>query len=404
MASLGPLPDLDGPKLDPFPHDLSADDVEFLEILDVESAHGKIIKTKIQDRMYAVKFFGRKEDVFANIGEREYDSGRTSALPRETFNKYFIPFYNECRAYGRLKELDREHLAVKVHGYVSLEVTEVIERKMQHAMSDYFGPQSAARLLGGHFGDPVVAIVKDWVDMAEDDDDDGGGGGGDGSRFDLFAQASELPRMLERLHGLHECGIVVRDLASTQYVNGVLVDLSMACTMPHPFGPGGGWKPAWAFQSMAAWDLYCFQTLVIDRWSQVSQEFSRHRHRPRPKGARRACTLRAYEDPVRTDTLRPRPSRQRPFLPILNHQHMELQMTQLPRFDPGAFEAGAVAEAAGHRRPARRNKGGGGEASRKRSTVDKAPRDAGGKGGLSPQEGSKCGDKSDSPDSSGLAP
>jgi hypothetical protein len=33
-----------------------ADDVEFLEILDCESAHGKVVKTRMKDRLYAIKF------------------------------------------------------------------------------------------------------------------------------------------------------------------------------------------------------------------------------------------------------------------------------------------------------------------------------------------------------------
>jgi hypothetical protein len=33
-----------------------ADDVEFLEILDCKSAHGKIVKTRMKGRLYAIKF------------------------------------------------------------------------------------------------------------------------------------------------------------------------------------------------------------------------------------------------------------------------------------------------------------------------------------------------------------
>lgn len=56
MPTLPPLPRGDGPKLQPFDHDLLADDVEFLEILEHCGIHGVIIKTRIRDHLYAIKF------------------------------------------------------------------------------------------------------------------------------------------------------------------------------------------------------------------------------------------------------------------------------------------------------------------------------------------------------------
>lgn len=55
MASLKSLPDVDGPKLEPFGHDMVAEDVEFLEQVQYRSAHGKVLKIKIDDKCYALK-------------------------------------------------------------------------------------------------------------------------------------------------------------------------------------------------------------------------------------------------------------------------------------------------------------------------------------------------------------
>ncbi|ENH69710.1 hypothetical protein FOC1_g10012068, partial [Fusarium oxysporum f. sp. cubense race 1] len=80
--------------------------------------------------------------------------------------------------------------------------------------------------------------------------------------YDLYqqvVQVSHFPRKLKGLHELHKHGIVVLDLSDRQYVNGTLIDLSMASTVPHPFGPGPVplglgkcWQPRWTFQSLAA--------------------------------------------------------------------------------------------------------------------------------------------------------
>jgi hypothetical protein len=56
MANLKPLPEGDGPKLEPFNHDLLADDVEFLEFLGHHGIHGAIVKTRIRGHLYAIKF------------------------------------------------------------------------------------------------------------------------------------------------------------------------------------------------------------------------------------------------------------------------------------------------------------------------------------------------------------
>lgn len=55
MTTLNPLPECECPKLEPFPHDLAADDVEFLSLLDVPSAHASIFKIKIGEKFYALK-------------------------------------------------------------------------------------------------------------------------------------------------------------------------------------------------------------------------------------------------------------------------------------------------------------------------------------------------------------
>ncbi|KAJ4328866.1 hypothetical protein N0V84_000654 [Fusarium piperis] len=341
MTTLSPLPECEGPKLEPFPHDIAADDVEFLSQLVVESAHGTIIKMKISDKFYALKlFYGGRESVDVPSQE-EYESGPTETMSREVFDRHFLPFENECRAFGRLKELGREYLAVKVHGYVAIQDADAIDRKLRRlwAKDKRYAIYSQAELEEMPFfrpeDGPSMGIVKDWVEKLEFDhpwEEEGQ------SLYDWACAGRSLARMLKGLHELHESGIVVRDLSLAQYVRGILVDLSMAWTIPHPFGPGG-WKPRWTFESLAAADLYDFQTKVIDSWrglAKIAHEF------PEPERIPKTCSLRAYDTVLQTRDLRPRPGRQRPFLPMLSYRKDGLEMSQPPLHNPGDFDPSRI--------------------------------------------------------------
>ncbi|KAF4420240.1 pectate lyase c [Fusarium acutatum] len=257
------------------------------------------------------------------------------------FYFHFTPFENECRTFGRLKDVGREDLAVKVHGYVALSPTDTIAKKLEAARSTMISPYAKLVWFLGMDNGPSMGIVKDWVDEVEYDDE---------YTYDLYqqvVQVSHFPRMLEGLRELHKHGIVVLDLSARQYVNGTLVDLSMASTVPHPFGPDPGplglgkcWQPRWAFQSLAAWDLYCFQQDVIEAWKEDLARFLKAK--PGTKGLRKTCRIQAYRLPKETTELRPRgrwrqDEEQQPYLPMLNHRYEKLVMTQAPRHDPLDF-------------------------------------------------------------------
>lgn len=127
-------------------------------------------------------------------------------------------FNNECRVFGRLKEVGREDLAVRTHGYMPVYLNEQVEDQFKIAIanSDSPGTKSGAELLGHENPEePLMAIVKDW---AEDEPDHG----------ELLPRTGDFPKMLRNLKALHKCGIVVRDLKDQQYRNGVLVDFSHA--------------------------------------------------------------------------------------------------------------------------------------------------------------------------------
>jgi hypothetical protein len=253
-------------------------------------------------------------------------------------------FFNECRAFGRLKEVDREELAVKAHGYVTLDLHGRFKEQLIKLAKSSPYPTSSAQtvdypsksILSSIFMCPPgrekelrFCILKDYVkatthSMTSIDD----------CRED---KAALFPKMLEDLHGLHECGIVVYDIHRGQYVNGVLVDFGRAATIPHIDSPEAGLQPRWLCASQAANDLQTFQSRIIDRHNQSLALL-----RPSNAEARRS-TLQAYRnsfvyDPERLPSF---PYEKRPLLPLVNGgfpNRYKREMTQFPRYDPAEFD------------------------------------------------------------------
>ncbi|UPK95483.1 hypothetical protein LCI18_006418 [Fusarium solani-melongenae] len=331
MPTLKPLPDCEGPKLECFTDDLLAHDFKFLTIIDM-GVHSALVKAEIDGKIYAIKF--------GDSYKYKERYGWSDSLI-ETLVPYTTSFNNECRVFGRLKELGREDLAVRVHGYMPVYLNEQVEEQFKIVLDNcpFDGSPSGAQLLN-HLNpeEPVMAIVKDYVPGEAPAHDESAWKEGE------WLRPTKFPKMLRDLKELHRCGIVVRDLKYQQYINGTLVDFSHAWTIPHIWGPEQGLQPRWAFASMAAWDLYCFQCQVIGEWNLDATN---------PKNWQKPCRLVAYrgingrsirglrwmeEKPSVYDHLRPRPGRQGPFLPLLNYEGAHMGMTQDPPYDPSLFD------------------------------------------------------------------
>ncbi|MBE3047242.1 hypothetical protein IMZ48_32915 [Candidatus Bathyarchaeota archaeon] len=314
------------------------------------------------------------------------------------------PFHCECRAYGRLKEVGREDLAVRAYGYISLPLTKDILKSMHRAMEghrawedrDFMDGRVWTRDPRDILGDPngpddgswcVMGILKDWLGREDI-----------GKRtlyeegLDQLRQPPMFRRMLADLKALHRCGVIHCDVKLDQWVDGMLVDLSSAMTIPHMHGPGGiAERPSWTFASVATWDLVCFQTKVVDSWNNTDwSEF------PGVTPPRRKCRFRAYELPEKLkvrqqwewqrvwearrrlrrrqphlpplsedalqtrspepprrirDSLRPRPRQHGPFLPLINNEYSEtIDLVDLSPYDPAEFNWRAAGARVGERR------------------------------------------------------
>ncbi|KAJ0143649.1 Obg-like ATPase 1 [Fusarium oxysporum f. sp. albedinis] len=297
MPQLKPLPDCEGPKLECFIDDITTCDFKLLGPLG-SGCHSQVWKAEINGKVYAIKMVRPRYQGLWIYGYLQFD------LSDDKVQRHFLPFGNGAR----------RHLASL--GNKDPTDVDVIRRTMQH---------DDLRI-------PMMAIVKEWVHSFEGTKWVQLIGGDWASRESVKRDIGHLPRLLRNLRELHKSGIVIRDLKWQQYLDGQLVDFSFAWTIPHIFGPESGLRPRWTFESMAAWDLKCFQTILneFDDRAEISV--------PRL----RKHNLVAWQSDDMYERLRPRPQLYGPALPMLVYDGNFQPMVHHPPFDPAKFNWRAV--------------------------------------------------------------
>ncbi|KAK8045118.1 kinetochore sim4 complex subunit FTA2 domain-containing protein [Apiospora rasikravindrae] len=263
------LPRVNGPKLTPFGGSaVEGCDIEFIKQLG-EGFSGYVWKVRIDGGVYALKMFKcpgydpdhyeRLLDFLKQRRERKEDFGYTET----DINEEKSQFSRECRAYGRLKECDREDLSIKCHGYIQLDDTHEKElaEKCVYDWNRVDEPK-----------EPIMAIVKEYIEIpdkapnevpdgvqeeppiqgrslvSENDDDDEEEDEEEAERLleeyriqmhkrswqnkEHLFQEKDIPQMMEDLHSLHKLGIWVGDIKPENYLYGKIIDFSSSLTMP----------------------------------------------------------------------------------------------------------------------------------------------------------------------------
>ncbi|KAK2599738.1 hypothetical protein N8I77_011468 [Diaporthe amygdali] len=221
-----PLPQIAGPQLAPFRGTATAD-IEFEHFLGSDNdLDSKVWRVCIDGKTYALKINWEYLEVTtgAAILPVQLDPLRRPELTPQEYIDYLDPFHCGCRVYGRLKQENRQDLAIRAHGYILL--TQAQERHITEALGEeyvdweeYPEPLDCSGVFTrweDHRHDRVRAIVKEYVPSLEP------------------WIASQIPRMYADLEDLHKLGILVRDIHEGNYLSGKLVDFSQAWTMYHP--------------------------------------------------------------------------------------------------------------------------------------------------------------------------
>lgn len=177
-------------------------------------------------------------------------------IPIETIRFHTDPFYNECRAYGRLMERDvNGKVAVRCHGHLAIPAAREEELARRFDVDAWGRPEDDYGLPVAK-RQPLRAIVKDLVE------DDGP------------LTEEKLIRMRRDLLKLHKLDVYPQDVQERNYGGGLLLDFSITITKPH-------WvfemKEPWWITSMKNYDLNMLQVVMLDSGVKTWQRAVRNR-------------------------------------------------------------------------------------------------------------------------------
>ena len=228
-----PLPGCEGPKLRPFKHRKAA--VEFKRFLSDDDSgiggHAHVFEVSIRSNTYALKVVSGRHPGFGallNIRtlsqfkfyDSSEDEGNLSDGEKETISisrirAHMDPFYNECRAYGRLVETGLNgKIAVRCYGYLTLPAAIEDELDQKFNVATWDRPDEDLDKSVSE-RQPLRAIVKELI------------------RNELPFTVKDVSKMLHHLKRLRRLGIYPVDVAARNYRAGLLVDFSAAMTKPH---------------------------------------------------------------------------------------------------------------------------------------------------------------------------
>ena len=125
------------------------------------------------------------------------------------------PFYNECRAYGRLIEKGMYgKVAAHCYGYVTIPAERERELLERFDAEDW-GRSEQEEALPVHKRPPLRAIVKELIQK------------------DMVLTGKLVKKILTDLKKMHRVGVYPMDVREPNYKGGLLVDMSVAMTEPH---------------------------------------------------------------------------------------------------------------------------------------------------------------------------
>ena len=196
------------------------------------------------------KFYDDSEDK-ENLSEEEREIFSISLI-----NEHMDPFYNECRAYGRLAEKGLNgKIAVRSYGHLTLPaaIEDELERKFDIATWDRPGEDLEKSVSKRQ---PLRAIVKELI------------------RNDLPFTAKDVKKMLRHLKRLRQLGIYPMDVRARNYRAGLLVDFSAAMTEPHYLFEK---RPEWYIATLQRDDLLLFDKMIedakLDTWVRATPNY-----------------------------------------------------------------------------------------------------------------------------------
>lgn len=191
------------------------------------------------------------DDALFSMREKEIEQ-----IPIETIRFHTDPFYNECRAYGRLIEWDiNGKVAVRCQGHMTIPAAREEELGRRFDVYAWDRPKDDSKLSVSK-RQPFRAIVKDLI---EDD---------------RPLNEKKLLKMRKDLLKVHKLGVYPGDVRERNYGRGLLLEFSIAITKPH-----------WAFETKKPWwiemminrDMNDLQVIMLKSGVKIWQRAVRNR-------------------------------------------------------------------------------------------------------------------------------
>ncbi|MCJ1395648.1 hypothetical protein MMC18_008853 [Xylographa bjoerkii] len=255
------LPRCEGPKLKHFADHASP--IEFVHLLGLENfedseesdspgAHSHVFEVSIGGKKYALKvfrFYDDEEDRFRLLGKG------SDLVSLDTLHAHQDPFYNECRAYGRLMEKRVNGIiAVNCYGYTTIPAERETELRQRFNVSSWDRAEEEIRKPVAKQR-PLRAIVKDLISN------------------DLPFTQKLVDKMLRDLRKMRRFGIYPMDIAARNYKAGLLLDFSLAMTKPHYMFQIRSERQVKYMQSN---DLWSFQEMIDQKKIKTDQRAVRN--------------------------------------------------------------------------------------------------------------------------------
>lgn len=184
---------------------------------------------------------------YATIGISDEDIHQVSI---ETIRFHSDPFYNECRAYGRLIDCGiNGKVAVRCHGYLDIPAAREKELAQRFDVYKWERHTDSEEL-------PLRAIVKDLVQ--------------DHNPLDERV----LGRMRKDLLKMRKLGVHPQDIYLRNYGGGLLLDFSIAITKPHFVFEI---EEPWWIRAMKNDEIQLLQVLMLESGVETWQRAVRNR-------------------------------------------------------------------------------------------------------------------------------
>ncbi|KAL8820976.1 MAG: hypothetical protein Q9191_007406 [Dirinaria sp. TL-2023a] len=264
-SSTRPLPDCNGPRLQPFEDPKATVDFKRLisdgNLTDSSAGgHAHVFEALIQSKTYALKivrqwFFRSRHDfevilTMLQYQFKFYDDSEICAALSDHQRKYFSsklinghmdPFFCECRAYGRLiDEKVYGKVAVRCYGYLMISAEREDELRERLGVTAWNRPREEYSKRASR-RQPFRAIVKELVT----------------ENVPLTAKTAK--KMLRDLRIIRSFKVYNMDICARNYKGGLLVDFSVAMTRPHYLF---FIKPAWRREGYMYDDLRSFDYML----------------------------------------------------------------------------------------------------------------------------------------------